>query len=223
MSNLIFNNASKIDVISECLKLQPSTNYADTVMRGTAYMGQTPKTVKVVNTCSTAFVLSATTLFTDVVSGGNFVATTVATNIPGNTTVDVPVSYTGTLLNPIASKAYPITLNGSSATYTLTIQTPDSPPTTQDNTVNLANRINSVITKSNLIYNDINGIETVTGVRFTGDVSRLFTDTGMTVPYVSGTELVLSTFTLYYKAPLQDAASTYSVGYNVKADGIWSL
>lgn len=223
MSNLIFNNASKIDVISECLKLQPGTNYADTVMRGTTYMGQTPKTVKVVNTCSTAFLLSATTLFTDVVSGGNFVATTVATNILGNTTVDVPVSYTGSLLNPVASKAYPITLNGSSATYTLTIQTPDSPPTTQDNTVNLANRTNSVITKSNLIYNDINGIETVTGVRFTGDVSRLFTDTGMTVPYVAGTELTLSTFALYYKAPLQDAASTYSVGYNVKADGIWSL
>lgn len=222
MSNLIFINAAKIDTIGECLKFQTGTNYTDSVYRNTAYSGQTPKSVKIVNSCSTEFTLPATTLFTDTVSGGNFVATTVSTLIPAMTTTDVLVSYNGTNKNPASSNVYPIVLNGSTANYTLTIITPDSPPTTQDNTISLGNRIPTTVTKLSLIYADINGDETVTGVRFTGDVSRLYTDTGRTIPYVEGTELVMDTFVLYYKAFDQDVSGTYSVGYNVKADGVWS-
>ena len=222
MSNLIFINAAKIDVIGECLKLQTGTNYTDSIYRNTVYAGQTPKSVKIVNSCSTAFTLPATTLFTDATGGGNFVATTVSTLIPAMTTTDVLVSYTGSNKNPLASNVYPIVLNGSTANYTLTIMTPDSPPTTQDNTISLGNRVPTTVSKLSLIYADINGNETVTGVRFTGDVSRLYTDTGRTIPYVAGTELVMDTFALYYKAFDQDPVGTYTVGYNVKADGIWS-
>ena len=44
----------------------------------------------------------------------------------------------------------------------------------------------------------------------------------MTTAYVWGTELPIDTFTLYYKAPDIDAASSYVVTYDVKASGIWS-
>lgn len=222
MSNLIFINAAKNDVVGDCLKLQSGTNYTDSVYRDTAYAGQTPKSIKVVNSCSTGFTLPATTLFTDTLNSGSFVATTVSTVIPPMSTVDVMVSYTGTMKNVASSRTYPIVLNGSAADYTLTIITPDSPPTTEDNTISLPNRTNTTVTKSSLLFADINGNDSVTGARFTGDVSKLFTDTGRTVPYVAGTELVMDTFVLYYKYPEQDAASTYVVTYNVKADGVWS-
>ena len=96
----------------------------------------------------------------------------------------------------------------------------DSPPVTQDNTINLANRTNTTVTSSNLIYSDPNS-DPVTNVRFFGDVSKLYTDSGLTTQYVANTELPIN-FTLYFKAPDQDAAATYQVQYNVKANGVWS-
>lgn len=96
----------------------------------------------------------------------------------------------------------------------------DSPPVTQDNTINLTNRTNTTVTSSNLIYSDPNS-DPVTNVRFFGDVSKLYTDSGFTTQYVANTELPIS-FTLYFKAPDQDAAATYQVQYNVKANGVWS-
>ena len=118
--------------------------------------------------------------------------------------------------NPV----YNLSLNGSTATCTLTILTPDSPPVTQDNTINLANRTNTTVTSSNLIYSDPNS-DPVTNVRFFGDVSKLYTDSGFTTQYVANTELPIN-FTLYFKAPDQDASATYQAQYNVKANGVWS-
>lgn len=98
---------------------------------------------------------------------------------------------------------------------------PDTAPTTSDVTLSLSNRENYTITNSTLIYNDVDGVGTVTNVRFSGDVSRLYTNAGHTTPYVANTELPIN-FTLYYKAPNQDAVANYSVQYNVKANGVWS-
>ena len=95
-----------------------------------------------------------------------------------------------------------------------------SPPITQDNTINLANRTNTTVTSSNLIYSDPNS-DPVTNVRFFGDVGKLYTDSGFTTQYVTNTELPIN-FTLYFKAPDQDASATYQVQYNVKANGVWS-
>ena len=222
MSNLIFYVAAfqNTDTYESCIKLQPGTNYTDTIFRDTAYTGQTPKYITVVNSCATAFVVPSQNIFTDTNNGGNFVASISSTNIPGNSTVNIPVAYNGTYKGANNNPVYNLSLNGSTATYTLTILTPDSPPVTQDNTINLANRTNTTVTSSNLIYSDPNS-DPVTNVRFFGDVSKLYTDSGFTTQYVINTELPIN-FTLYFKAPDQDAAATYQVQYNVKANGVWS-
>ena len=222
MSNLIFYVAAfqNTDTYESCIKLQPGTNYTDTIFRDTSYTGQTPKHITVVNSCATAFVVPSQNIFTDTNNGGNFVASISSTNIPGNSTVNIPVAYNGTYKGANNNPVYNLSLNGSTATYTLTILTPDSPPVTQDNTINLANRTNTTVTSSNLIYSDPNS-DPVTNVRFFGDVSKLYTDSGFTTKYVVNTELPIN-FTLYFKAPDQDAAATYQVQYNVKANGVWS-
>lgn len=223
MSKLIFNSAAYVntDTYGTCVKLQPSTNYTDTIFRNIAYVGQTPKTIKVVNSCVTPYTLTPQNIFTDALNGGDFVASVGTTSLPAFTTVDVPVAYTGTYKGTNNSPSYTITINGSTATYSLSILTPDSAPTTQDNTITLNNRIDTVVTKNSLIYADPDG-DVVDKVRFLGDVSKLYTDVGRTALYVAGTELDIATFTLYYKAPNQDTASTFQPTYNVKANGVWS-
>lgn len=222
MSNLIFYVAAFIntDTYGTCIALQTGTNYTDTIFRNTLYTGQTPKYITVVNSCNTAFTVPTQTLYISNENGGNFTASINATNIPGNTTVNIPVIYNGTYKGVSNSPSFTINLNGSSATYTLIVQTPDSPPVTQDNTINLTNRQNTTVSSLNLIYSDPNS-DPVTHVRFTGDVSKLYTDAGHTTLYVANTELPIN-FTLYFKAPNQDAAANYSVQYNVKANGVWS-
>ena len=97
---------------------------------------------------------------------------------------------------------------------------PDSKPVTQDVNLPLANRESKTLSSLDLIYSDPDG-DPITNVRFIGDTSRLYTDSGYTNNYVSGTELPI-TFVLYYKAPDQDALYSYQVQYNVKANGVWS-
>lgn len=222
MSNLIFYVAAYVntDTYETCIKLQPGTNYTDTIFRNTQYTGQTPKYITVVNSCDTPFSVPTQTLYTSTENGGNFTVGISSTSIPGNSTINIPVSYNGEYKGTSNSQAFTITLNTSTASYTLTILTPDSPPVTQNNTINLANRENSTVTSLNLIYSDPNS-DPVTNVRFTGDVSRLFTDSGHTTQYIANTELPIN-FTLYFKAPNQDASASYTVQYNVKANGVWS-
>lgn len=220
MAFLIINVAGIGETYETCVKLQPSTNYTDSIIRDTLYAGQSPKHITVVNTCETAFIVPAQNIFTDTNNGGNFIASISATTIQGNSTINIPVAYNGTYKGTNNNPVYNLSLNGSTATYTLTILTADSPPITQDNTINLANRVNATITSSNLIYSDPNS-DPVTNVRFFGDVSKLYTDSGLTTPYVANTELPIG-FALYFKAPDQDAAATYQVSYNVKANGVWS-
>jgi hypothetical protein len=96
----------------------------------------------------------------------------------------------------------------------------DHLPVTENTTIDLVNRANTTVTSSDLIYSDLDG-DAVTNVRFFGDVSKLYTDSGFTTQYVANTELPIN-FTLYFKAPDQDVASSYQVQYNVKANGAWS-
>ena len=115
---------------------------------------------------------------------------------------------------------YTITINGTTANYTINVTIPDVAPVTQDSIIELSNRKNKIISSTDLIYSDSNG-DPITNVRFIGNTSRLFTDAGHTTQYVSGTELPI-TFVLYYKAPDQDQSYSYQVQYNVKANGVWS-
>lgn len=220
MATLKIINAAKVFNIAECVKLKPSTNYSDDIVRDTSYNGQSTKYVTVVNTCNHAFELSETTLFTDNVSGGSLRAYIKATHINANETKNIPIWYSGVMKNPATNPTYTIRLNGSEATFTANLTDKDLPPVASDKTIELDNRVNKTLTKADLTYSDPNS-DPITHVRFKGDVSKLFTDSGMNTPYVANTELPIS-FTLYYKAPDQDAESTYTVQYDVKANGKWS-
>ena len=217
---IVLNVLQKEDTYADCIKLRTGVNYSDSIIKDYVYTGQSSKTIKVVNNCSTPFVLNSQNLFSESTEGSNFVASIGSTTIPGNTTVDVPVYYNGSYKGSLLSLNYTITINGTTANYNLNVIIPDVAPVTQDNTINLANRTNTTVTSSNLIYSDPNS-DPVTNVRFFGDVSKLYTDSGYTIQYVANTELPIN-FTLYFKAPDQDASATYQVQYNVKANGVWS-
>ena len=208
------------DTYADCIKLGTGVNYSDSIIKDYVYTGQSSKTIKVVNNCSTSFVLNAQTIFSEAAEGSNFVASIGSTTIPGNTTVDVPVYYNGSYKGSLLSLNYTITINGTTANYNLNIIIPDVTPVTQDSTIELSNRENTIVSSADLIYSDSNG-DQITNVRFIGDTSRLFTDLGYTTQYISGTELPI-TFMLYYKAPDQDPLYSYQVQYNVKANGVWS-
>ena len=218
--NVVLNVLQKEDTYADCIELGTGVNYSDSIIKDYVYTGQSSKTIKVVNNCSTSFILNSQTLFSESTVGSNFVASIGSTTIPGNTTVDVPVYYNGSYKGDLLSLNYVITINGTTANYNINVIIPDVAPVTQDNTINLANRTNTTVTSSNLIYSDPNS-DPVTNVRFFGDVSKLYTDSGLTTQYVVNTELPIN-FTLYFKAPDQDAAATYQVQYNVKANGVWS-
>ena len=223
MANISFQVAGKIDTIGGCIELLLGQNYTDTIYRNTTYSNSLAGTkIKIRNKCVTAFTIGAQNLFTDTTNGGNFTAAIAATTVSGGTSVDVDVRYSGTYKGTSNNPNYTITVNGTSRSYGLTILTPDTPPTATDVIINLANRTNTEVTKEDLSYNDIDGLNTVTGVRFTGDTTTLFTNSAMTTQYVSGTELNLSNFILYYKAPDRDLPSEIVLQYNVKANGVWS-
>ena len=217
---VVLNVSQKADTYADCIKLGTEVNYSDSIIKDYVYTGQSSKTIKVVNNCSTSFVLNSQTLFSESTEGSNFVASIGSTTIPGNTTVDVPVYYNGSYKGSLLSLNYTITINGTTANYNLNVIIPDVAPVTQDSTIELSNRENTIVSSADLIYSDSNG-DQITNVRFIGDTSKLFTDSGYTIQYISGTELPI-TFMLYYKAPDQDPLYSYQVQYNVKANGVWS-
>ena len=217
---IVLNVLQKEDTYAYCIELGTGVNYSDSIIKDYVYTGQSSKTIKVVNNCSTSFVLNSQTLFSELTGGSNFVASIGSTTIPGNTTVDVPVYYNGSYKGSLLSLNYTITINGTTANYTINVIIPDVAPVTQDSTIELSNRENTIVSSTDLIYSDSNG-DPITNVRFIGDTSRLFTDLGYTTQYISGTELPI-TFILYYKAPDQNALYSYQVQYNVKANGVWS-
>ena len=217
---IVLNVLQKEDTYADCIELGTGVNYSDSIIKDYVYTGQSQKTIKVVNNCSTSFVLNSQTLFSELAGGSNFVASIGSTTIPGNTTVDVPVYYNGSYKGSLLSLNYTITINGTTANYNLNVIIPDVAPVTQDSTIKLSNRENKIISSTDLIYSDSNG-DPITNVRFFGDVSKLYTDSGFTTQYVANTELPIG-FTLYFKAPDQDASASYQVSYNVKANGVWS-
>lgn len=123
MPNLIFHVAAfrNRDTYESCIELQPDTNYTDTIFRDTAYTDQTSNYITVVNSCATAFVVPSQNIFTDTNNGGNFVASISSRNIPGNGKVKIPVVYSGTYKGANDNPVYNLSLNGSTATYTLKI------------------------------------------------------------------------------------------------------
>ena len=194
MAKIIFDVAKAADVYGHCVSTVDSA-FTDTIRKGINYNNVTPRHIALNNTCGTAFTIEAGTLLSD----NGFTISVENVNVAANSTTNQ-----GQTVLP----------------YIITITEVNQPPVSENNVLRLGNRQNKTITKIDLIYSDPDN-DPITHVKFTGDVSRLYTDSNMLVPYTSGTALPIE-FTLYYKAPDVDDESTYNVNYSVKAGNDWS-
>lgn len=189
MNKIRITVAPKTPTIPDCVKLSGGQNYNDTIIKGFEYKGETQKTISITNFCSASFNISAFTLFSDIVGGGNFIATINAFTILPNQTLNVSVIYNGIYLGSNLTPNYSISLNGNSATYSLVVTVPatNNPPIVTDINLLLANRATKVFTLTDFTdhFTDLDG-DTLDSVIITGDVTgyRL-----LGVAYVSGTEV----------------------------------
>ena len=217
MAKIIFDVAKAADVYGHCVSAVDST-FTDTIRKGINYNNVTPRHITLNNTCETAFIIEAGTLLSDY----GFTISVENVNVVANSTTNVPLIYNGTYAGTSNKLTGNFSLNQGQTTipYVITVSEVNQPPISENNVLRLSNRQNKTITKTDLIYSDPDN-DPITHVKFTGDVSRLYTDSNMLVPYTSGTELPIE-FTLYYKAPDVDDESAYNVNYSVKAGNDWS-
>ena len=189
MNKIRITVAPKTPTIPDCVKLSGGQNYNDTIIKGFEYTGETQNTISITNFCNTTFNISTFTLFSDIVGGGNFIATINAFTILPNQTLNVNVIYNGVYLGSNLTPNYSISLNGNSATYSLVVTVPatNNPPIVTDINLLLANRATKVFTLTDFTdhFTDLDG-DTLDSVFITGDVTgyRLLGS-----PYVSGTEV----------------------------------
>lgn len=217
MAKIIFDVAKAADVYGHCVSTVDSA-FTDTIRKGINYNNVTPRHIALNNTCGTAFTIEAGTLISD----NGFTISVENVNVAANSTTNVPLIYNGAYTGAASQLTGNFSLNQGQTVlpYIITITEVNQPPVSENNVLRLGNRQNKTITKTDLIYSDPDN-DPITHVKFTGDVSRLYTDSNMLVPYTSGTELPIE-FTLYYKAPDVDDESTYNVNYSVKAGNDWS-
>ena len=219
MATIIFDvaKAANSDTYETCVTVVDN-NFTDTIMKSINYTNATPRHLVFNNVCGSTFTIPAKTLLSD----GGFTVSVNETVIAANSVTNVPLVYNGqyTGSENLLTGSFDLNDGKTVVSYSITVSEGNRPPVTQDNTLRLGNRVNKVITKDDLIYSGPEN-DPITHVKFTGDVSRLFTDSDMFRPYVSGTELPIE-FTLYYKAPNVDAETTYNVNYFVKAGNDWS-
>ena len=68
------------------------------------------------------------------------------------------------------------------------IPTVDNPPVAEDNTIVIKGQSEYILTKKDLIFSDKDG-NTITNVRFSGDIGEIYIDKNYTEKYVAYTEL----------------------------------
>ena len=172
LKQIIFNVSAKYEVIGDCGKLLPSKNYTDIIQKDFDYNGETYIAVTFKNFCNKSFTVPEMTLFTDTVNGGNFTAKTEAFSINPMQEVQKQVKYYGMYKGTNLSPIYLITLNGISATYSLTVTVPvvNTPPVTSDIVIELENRESHTFTIQNFIdhFSDIDG-DDLAAVIISGD------------------------------------------------------
>ena len=207
-----------IDTIGNCIKVVNTSTYTDTITKNQQYNNVSTKSIRVVNNCNTAFLLSGKTLFTQQDNlGSTFTASINATTISANTTVDIPVYYNGVYKGTDISPVYTFTLNGYNITYNLNINIPDTLGDINDFTISLNNRQNYTFKVIDFTshYSDIDG-DTISSVYFYGNVNNLRYNN---IGYVENTEIPISDIQagkVVFNAPNQDALSSININYKVK-------
>ena len=207
-----------IDTIGNCIQVDNTATYVDTITKNQQYNNVSVKSIRVVNHCNKEFLLSGKTLFTQQDNlGSTFTASINATTISANTTVDIPVYYNGVYKGTDISPVYTFTLNGYNITYNLNINIPDTLGDISDFTVTLTNKQNYTFKVLDFTshYSDVDG-DTISSVYFYGNVNNLRYNN---IGYVENTEVPISDIQagkVTFIAPNQDVLSSININYKVK-------
>ena len=207
-----------IDTIGNCITVNNTSSYTDTIIKNQQYNNVSVKSIRVVNNCNKDFLLSGKTLFTQQDNlGSTFTATINDTNILANTTVDIPIYYNGVYKGTDISPVYTFTLNGYNITYNLNINIPDTLGDINDFTISLNNRQNYTFKVLDFTshYSDIDG-DTISSVYFYGNVNNLRYNN---IGYVENTEIPISDIQagkVVFNAPNQDVLSSININYKIK-------
>ena len=207
-----------IDTIGNCIKTINTSTYIDTITKNQQYNNVSTKSIRVVNNCNTAFLLSGKTLFTQQDNlGSTFTASINDTTIEANATVDIPVYYNGVYKGTDISPVYTFTLNGYNITYNLNINIPDTLGDISDFTVTLNNKQNYIFKVLDFTshYSDVDG-DTISSVYFYGNVSNLRYNN---IGYTENTEIPISDIQagkVVFNAPNQDVLSSININYKIK-------
>ena len=207
-----------INTIGNCIKVNNTSSYTDTIIKNQQYNNVSVKSIRVVNNCNKDFLLSGKTLFTQQDNlGSTFTASINDTNILANTTVDIPVYYNGVYKGTNINPTYTFDLNGYTINYTLNINIPDTLGTINDFTLSFTNRQNYTFKVSDFTshYSDVDG-DTISSVYFYGNVNNLRYNN---IGYVENTEIPISDIQagkVVFNAPNQDALSSININYKVK-------
>ena len=216
-SNVFANFRVNVDTVEKCIKITGTDgnalNINSNITKGVT-VNQIIGTIRYTNECASEMEVPELVFIDE----DGIKVSVPHTVVPANTNKDASIVISG---NYIGNKQQIVgRRDNNTVTVNVTIPAANQKPVTKPVTITLANRQNTEVKEVNLDWLDADR-DALQAVRFTGDVSRLFTDTQRTIPYVAGTELP-PTFTLYYKAPDQDAESTYTLNYDVKAGNEWS-
>ena len=207
-----------IDTIGNCIKVNNTSTYTDTITKNQQYNNVSTKSIKVINNCNKAFLLSGKTLFIQQDNlGSTFTASINETTIGANATVDIPVYYNGVYKGTDISPVYTFTLNGYNITYNLNINIPDTLGTISAFTITLNNKQNYVFKVLDFTshYSDVDG-DTISSIYFYGNVSNLRYNN---IAYIENTEIPISDIQagkVVFIAPNQDALSSININYKVK-------
>ena len=216
-SNVFANFRVNVDTVEKCIKITGTDgnalNINSNITKGVT-VNQIIGTIRYTNECASEMEVPELVFIDE----DGIKVSVPHTVVPANTNKDASIVISG---NYIGNKQQIVgRRDNNTVTVNVTIPAANQKPVAKPVTITLANRQNTEVKEVNLDWLDADR-DALQAVRFIGDVSRLFTDTQRTVPYVAGTELP-PTFTLYYKAPDQDAESTYTLNYDVKAGNEWS-
>ena len=207
-----------INTIGNCIKVVNTSTYTDTITKNQQYNNVSTKSIRVINNCNTAFLLSGKTLFTQQDNlGSTFTASINATTISANATVDIPVYYNGVYKGTDVSPVYTFTLNGYNITYNLNINIPDTLGDINDFTITLNNKQNYTfkILDFTSHYSDVDG-DTISYVYFYGNVNNLRYNN---IGYIENTEIPISDIQagkVVFNAPNQDVLSSININYKIK-------
>ena len=207
-----------IDTIGNCIKIVNTSTYTDTITKNQQYNNVSTKSIKVINNCNKAFLLSGKTLFIQQDNlGSTFTASVNETNIGANATVDIPIYYNGVYKGTDISPVYTFALNGYNIIYNLNVTIPDTLGTSNDFTISLNNKQNYTFKVLDFTshYSDVDG-DTISSVYFYGNVNNLRYNN---IAYIENTEIPISDIQagkVVFNAPNQDALSSININYKVK-------